>query len=151
MVGWGQRVKEGDAMSGYLGRDTVFWQMGQRESPALLETIRALENVDFQDDEGTSYLHIAALGHKLEAITLLLEKGADPNRPDKKGRLPILYALGRRNERNPAILRVFLEHGLDLERKKKDGLTIRETILSFGDERLNAVMDEFGGRRSSRG
>ena len=55
-------------MSGYLGRDAVFWQMGQRESPELLETIRALENVDFQDDEGTSYLHIAARGHKLEAL-----------------------------------------------------------------------------------
>lgn len=138
-------------MSGYLGRDEIFWLMGQKESPELLEMIRALENVDFQDDEGTSYLHIAALGHKLEAITLLLEKGADPNRPDKRGRFPILYALGRRNVRNPVILRVFLEHGLDLELPKRDGLTIRETILSFGDEKLNAVMDEFGGRRNSQG
>ena len=46
-------------MSGHLGRDAVFWQMGQKESPALLETIRALENVNFQDDEGTvSYTHL---------------------------------------------------------------------------------------------
>ena len=42
------------------------------------------------------------------------------------------------------MLYLFLEYGLDLDIKKEnDGLTIRETILSFELPQLNEVINEF--------
>lgn len=134
-------------MSYNLGRDEIFWRIGHEESPKLLKTISELQNVDFRDDEGTTYLHVAALNHKLEIIKLLFKKGANPNWQDNKGRFAIIYALGRRNEKNPEILKLFLEYGLDLDIKKNnDGLTIRETILSFEDQQLNEIINKFENR-----
>ena len=61
-------------MSYNLGRYEIFWRIGHEESPELLKTISELQNVDFRDDEGTTYLHVAALNHKFEIIKLLLKK-----------------------------------------------------------------------------
>lgn len=132
-----------------LGRDELFYRIGhEEESPELIETISRLEKVDFRDAEGVTYLHIAALHHKPEIIKLLFEKGADPNWQDYKGRFAVIWAVGRKNKKNPEILKLFLEYGLDLDIKKEmiDGLTIRETILSLEDPKLNEVIQEFENR-----
>lgn len=131
-------------MSYNFGRDEIYWKICHEESPELLKRISELQNVDFRDDEGTTCLHVAALNHKLEIIKILFKKGANPNWQDNKGRFAIIYALGRRNEKNPEILKLFLEYGLDLDIKKNnDGLTIRETILSFEDQQLNEIINRF--------
>ena len=135
-------------MNDRLGRDELFYRIGdEEESPELLETISRLEKVDFRDAEGVTYLHIAALNHKPKIIKLLLEKGADPNSKDYRGRFAVIWALGTKNGRNPEILRLFLEYGLHLDIKKEnDGLTIRETFLSFENPKLNEVIQEFENR-----
>ena len=127
------------------GRDEICWKISHdEESPELLKEIEELPSVDFRDYEGVTYLHFAALNHKLEIIKLLLKKGADPNSKDSRGRFAIIWALGMKNEKNPEILKLFLEYGLDLDIKKEnDGLTIRETILSFELPQLNEVINEF--------
>ncbi len=136
--------KQGGIIMSYnLGRDEIFWRIGNEETPELLNAISQLDKVDFRDDEGTTYLHIAALHHRLQIIKLLFEKGADPNWQDYRGRLPIIFALGRKNEHNPEILKLFLEYGLDLDLKRDDRLTIRETIASFGDSKLDEVIENF--------
>lgn len=127
----------------YLGRDEIFRRLGHEDSPELLRAISQLEKVDFRDDEGTTYLHIAALHHRTQVIKILFEKGADPNWRDNKGWLPILYALGRKNEDNPEILKQFLEYGLNLELETSGGQTVGETIASFGDPKLDEVIREF--------
>lgn len=63
------------------------------ESSKLLKEIEELPSVDFRDYEGVTYLHFAALNHKLEIIKLLLKKGADPNCKDNRGRFAIIWAL----------------------------------------------------------
>lgn len=128
-----------------IGRDEMCWKISHdEESQELLKEIEELPSVDFRDYEGVTYLHFAALNHKLEIIKLLLKKGADPNCKDYKGRFAIIWALGRKNEKNPEILKLFLEYGLNLDIKKEnDGLTIRETILSFELPQLNEVINEF--------
>lgn len=128
--------KEESIMNDHLdsmGRDDIFWRIGREESPELLASIKNLENVDFRDKRGLTYLHVAAINHKLQVIKLLLEKGANPNCVDKRGATPVLMALGVKNRNNQEILRLFLEHGLDLE-KKIHGMTIKETILSLSLE-----------------
>lgn len=129
-----------------LGRDDIFWQIGHEESPELLASIKNLENVEFKDKQGLTYLHVAAINHKLQVIKLLLEKGANPNCVDKRGAPPILMALGTKNNNNQEILRLFLEHGLDLE-KKINGMTIKETILSFEEPELAEIIKEYENKK----
>ena len=129
-----------------LGRDDIFWQIGHEERPELLASIKNLENVEFKDKQGLTYLHVAAINHKIQVIKLLLEKGANPNCVDKRGATPILMALGTKNNNNQEILRLFLEHGLDLE-KKINGMTIKETILSFEEPELAEIIKEYENKK----
>ena len=129
-------------MSYELGRNELFWEIGHGESPELLEKIQQLTDIEFKDDKGLTYLHIAVCNHRLQTIKLLLEKGADPNCEGKRGCCPVLMALGQKEETNPEILRAFLKHGLDLQ-KMVHGMTVKETILSFEDTELNDVLTEF--------
>lgn len=59
---------------------------------------------------------MACQAHSVEAISVLLDLGADPNITDHRGISPILSALGSINEKNDTILEMMLKHGLDLER-----------------------------------
>lgn len=70
------------------GRDEIFFRLGVEQSDDLLQRIKTVENPNFQDDNGTSYLHRACQSHYLEAIKLLLNMGADPNINDKKRGFP---------------------------------------------------------------
>lgn len=124
------------------GRNEIFWRIGHEETPELLELIENMENIEDRDYKGLTYLHIATINHKLEIIKLLLKKGANPNCEDNQGGSPILMALGRMNEKNAKILKVFLDYGLNLERVE-NGMTIKETILSFEDQELNDVLRKY--------
>ena len=55
-------------------------------------------------------------------------------------------ALGTKNNNNQEILRLFLEHGLDLE-KKINGMTIKETILSFEEPELAEIIKEYENKK----
>lgn len=125
-----------------LSRDEVFWRLGHEKSEELLETLKNLENVNFQDEMGISYLFVACSSHYLEAITILLEKGADPNLTDNKGHEPILAAIGRKSDNNAKILEIFLEYGLDLTRMKEN-IRLKELIQSFEEDELNNVIKKF--------
>ncbi len=125
-----------------LGRDELFWRIGNEDSQKLLEDIEKIDNIDFADDNGRTYLHVACSAHNLEVAKLLLKKGANPNVRDKNGRLPIMSAIGRINDKNPELLKVFLEYGLDLN-AIVNGMTLCDIIESFDEEALNAVITKF--------
>lgn len=127
-------------MSKNLGRDDIFYRLGHEKSDELLNVLKKLENVNFQDEEGTSYLHIACSSHYVDAISILLEKGADPNCNDKEGYSPILSAIGVLNDNNAAILDLMLKFGLNLD-KLEGEITLKETIESFEDDELNKVIE----------
>lgn len=129
-------------MNNNLGRDELFWRIGNEESMELLEDIKRLDSIDFSDDMGRTYLHVACSAHNIEVAKLLLQKGANPNCTDKNGKLPIMSAIGRINPKNPELLKVFLEYGLDLN-KNINGMTLKDTIESFEDDKLNDVIDKF--------
>lgn len=129
-------------MSYQLGRDEMFWRLAHENTAKLILDINKLENVEFKDEKGYSYLHVAAGSWNVEAVQALLQKGANPNCLDNRGHSPIFRAIGRIHENNAAILRLFLEHGLELDRIEGD-MTIRETIASFEDEELNEVIRSF--------
>lgn len=125
-----------------FNRDEIFFRLGVEKSEELLEMIRKVENPNFQDDKGISYLHRACQTHYIDAIKILLELGANPNITDKRGFSPILEAIGRINENNNAILEIMLKYGLDLNRIEGD-MSLKEQIEMFDDEGMNKVIEKF--------
>ncbi len=124
------------------GRDKIFWIISHEpETPKALDCIKKLDNVNIKDRQGLSYLHMAALNHKLKTIELLLDKGADPNCTDNMGRFAILFALGKKHPDNVSILKVFLDYGLDIS-LMGNGVSIRDRILSFGNADYNALIGD---------
>ena len=127
-----------------FGRDEVFFRLGVEKSEDLLQMLRNVENPNYQDDKGISYLHRACQAHNFEAIKILLELGADPNINDMRGASPILEAIGSINENNNEILEIMLKHGLDLEKMER-GMTLKEMIESFDDE-MNKIVIKYSNK-----
>lgn len=124
------------------GRDEIFFRLGVEQSDDLLQKIKTVENPNFQDDNGISYLHRACQSHYLEAIELLLNLGSDPNMNDKRGFSPILSAIGRIHENNNTILEMMLQHGLNLD-KMEGNMTLKAKIESFGDDEMNKIVKKY--------
>ena len=80
--------------------------------------------------------------HSVEAISILLDLGADANISDKRGFSPILSALGSINENNNIIFEMMLQHGLDLDKIEGES-TLKEQIKSFDDEGLNKIIQKY--------
>lgn len=129
-----------------LGRDEMFWRIGNEESEELLRDLRKVENVNFQDEMGISYLQVACLTHNTEAVRILLERGANPNVTDTKGGAPVLRAIGSINDQAVPILELLLQYGLDLNAVHPDGLTVREMIKAFDDEEYNRLIEKYDKR-----
>ena len=124
------------------GRDEIFFRLGVEQSDDLLQKIKTVENPNFQDDNGISYLHRACQSHYLEAIELLLNLGAAPNMNDKRGFSPILSAIGRIHENNNTILEMMLQHGLNLD-KMEGNMTLKAKVESFGDDEMNKIVKKY--------
>lgn len=128
-----------------LNRDEIFFRLLFEKSEDLLQKIRNAENPNFQDDEGTSYLHMACQSHYYEAVKLLLELGANPNINNNRGISPILKAIGQKNSNNIAILELMLQYGLDLDKMEGD-TTLKTRIERFKDDEMNKIVKKYGGR-----
>ena len=134
-------------MKDRLNRDEMFYRIADINIPMkerkedVLEAMRHIKNPDFQDLNGTSYLHMACQTHCVEAIEILLVLGANPNINDNRGFSPITSALGSINNNNGAILKLMLQYGLDLK-KMEDNQTLKEWIEMFDDEELNEIIRE---------
>ena len=136
-------------MKDRFNRDEMFYRIahiniGLEKKEDVLRDLRKVSNPDFQDSQGTSYLHMACQAHSVEAVNILLELGADANITDNRGHSPILSALGSVNENNDIILEMMLQHGLDLERTEGDEILLKQ-ILSFDDEGYNKIIKKYYG------
>ncbi len=136
-------------MKDRFNRDEMFYRIahiniGLEEKEDVLRDLRNVSDPDFQDSQGTSYLHVACQVHSVEAISILLELGADANITDKRGFSPVLSALGSINENNNIILEMMLQHGLDLERTEGNEILLKQ-ILSFDDEGYNKIIEKYYG------
>jgi len=131
-----------------MGRDEMFYRICHindvviEDKDSVLSAIKNITNPDFQDNRGESYLHMACQAHSIEAISLLLKKGANPNITDRFGYPPIFSALGRISDNNPLILEVMLHYGLDLNRVI-DGLSVKKHIEMFGNDKLNEIINNW--------
>ena len=134
-------------MTDRFNRDEMFYRLahlnvGIEKKEEVLKDLKKVSNPNFQDSQGTSYLHMACQVHSVEAISILLDLGADANISDKRGFSPILSALGSINENNNIIFEMMLQHGLDLDKIEGES-TLKEEIKSFDDEGLNKIIQKY--------
>ena len=128
-----------------LGRDKMFYRICFIDRPFretkedILRDMKKITNPNFQDNEGTSYLHMACQVHSLEAIRILLELGADPNLDDNYMSCPVSRALGRKNNNNKDLLKLLLEYGLDLN-KTEGSQTLKEWIKMLSGDEFNELI-----------
>ena len=117
------------------GRDIFTHIISNEAEETALKALYAIDDVNREDRYGYSYLTFAGVGHKVKVIEELLRMGADPNHKSN----PLLKALGRKSKDNPAILKLFIQYGVDLT-ADVNGSTIEDTIRSFGVEALNPLI-----------
>lgn len=112
------------------GRNELVWKISHdEESNELIAEIKKYGDVNYVDKKGIDYLGYATMHHKVKIIEVLLKKGANPNGSDENPGT-ILYALGKKNNNNPRILKIFLKYGMNLD-IIVNGMTLRETIYAF--------------------
>lgn len=125
------------------GRNELMYRIThEKESDDLIAEIEKCEDVNYSDKYRYTYLHFAAQSHQVGVIKALLERGANPNALDNRGAVPILAAIGRKNDSNAEILKLFLQHGMDLN-ILIHGKTLKAAIEEFEDDKYNAIIAEY--------
>lgn len=103
--------------------------------------LRETSDVDEIDFKGWTGLHWALVRENQEVVALLLESGADPNRPTETGRLPLIIAM--RSGQGEA-MELLLEAGADPERADTDGKTPLMVGLDGKHPELLAILKGWG-------
>jgi uncharacterized protein len=119
-------------------------------------------DLDATDPEGTSALEIAIINGHYALATMLLDKGADPNLPDRTGMSPLYaavdmhtmaYTFGRADLTRPVVegsigmIKTLLAHGADPNAKLKSRIVKR--VYNAGDPKLGEGATAF--MRAARG
>ena len=95
-------------------------------------------NINTQDENGFSALHLAVQEKNIEMTSYLLRMGADVNIRDKFGNTPIV----RTDLSTPFdLLRILLENGADVDMKNNYGVSCRDKYTAYPD-RLE-LFDEY--------
>lgn len=122
-----------NAMVDELGRDEFFYSIIDRNFELAHDLIRTVENLNYQDKNGYSYLHAAVQSGLQEIVTLLIEKGADINAQDKFGRTPLMVAIIY-NRDNYDMISYLVNSGANPDIKTHAGVSSRELAKKNGIE-----------------
>ena len=78
---------------------------------AMQLLLEAGADIDAAGDPGATVLHRAAARRDADAVAFLLLEGADPTRPDRRGRTPLDALLAGRGRPEPALVRLLTGFG----------------------------------------
>ncbi|XP_053594089.1 uncharacterized protein LOC103577382 [Microplitis demolitor] len=105
-------------------RQTLLHSAASIKSRSIIKLLlkrKYFENVDFQDIDGKTPLHLAVQNLRLKTVKLLLKHNANANVVDKKMWTPLLCAIHIPYQL--AMVETLLEHKADANCINKDGLT----------------------------
>ena len=80
--------------------------------------------INMQDDEGMTPLAGAVVQEQVDVVRFLLDKGADPNIPNKHGLTPLEHACGREKTNGLALAKLLLARGASVNATNVTGFTI---------------------------
>ncbi len=99
--------------------------------------------LDAKATDGSTALHHALQWGQTECITLLLERGIDPNVRDNRGRTPIFWAIG--SQASKANIQQMLAKGADINTRSNEGKTPLGEAMARGTKQSVAMFKELGG------
>ena len=121
-------------------------QLGQMPASLLSNPERVKEFLDKGGVTGPGLiLGAAATGGHLEAMRLLLERGADLNQKDTGGRTVLMMAAGAFPP-NAAVVRFVLELGGDLQARDDAGRTALDWALTLGETEISGLLRKAGAK-----
>jgi len=131
------RDRERLGVFAWLSREVGAAYLPVGDTGQLSAYLEAGGNPDARVDRwGRTLLHDAVACKSVEALALLLEKGARPDPKDGKGQTPLHYLLlspwgGYRapDETTEVLLALLLAHGASLEERDGEGKTLRDHAL----------------------
>jgi ankyrin repeat protein len=112
------------------------------ELARLLDEGGSIDTINERDHRGYAPLMLAAYAGNLEALELLLARGADPNTADLFGNTVLMGAAFKGHV--PIVLRL-LAAGADPHTTNHGGLDARGFALTFGRADVFAVLDQRAG------
>jgi ankyrin repeat protein len=121
-------------------------QLGRMPASLLAYPERMREFLDKGGVTGPfSTLGAAAAGGHIEAMRLLLERGADPNQKDTGGRTVLMLAAGAFPP-NAASVRFVLELGGDIQARDDAGRTALDWALTLGETEISGLLRKAGAK-----
>ena len=114
-----------------LGRDDLFYCIADSNEQRALELIEQIKDIDYQDKNGYSYLHIAVQSGLLIVVEKLLAKGAKVDIIDKFGKTPLMVAVSGYNG-DRTLIDLLIRSGADINRKNKTGISAQKVAEMKG-------------------
>ena len=96
-------------------------------------------DLDYQDKEGNTYLHLAVLSQQEEIIKSLIEKGININKQNKEGNTALHFAYMINDN---SIINILLDNGIDkniLNKENKSAEKIKNRKLNFNNNINNKI------------
>lgn len=116
------------------------WAAAYNDDPAAIQLLcDAGANVD-PPEAGDTPLMFAVKWGRFAAAKALLERGANANFKDAKGKTALHYMLKKRSE--PEHFRMFMEHGARLDLADSDGATVRDLLARIRDPRFREIVKD---------
>lgn len=114
-----------------LGRDDLFYCIADSNEQRALELIEQIKDIDYQDKNGYSYLHIAVQSGLLIVVEKLLVKGAKVDIIDKFGKTPLMVAVSGYNG-DRTLIDLLIRSGADINRKNETGISAQKVAEMKG-------------------
>ena len=110
------------------------------------------EAINTQDDEGMTPLACAIVQEQTDVVRFLLDKGADPNIPNKNGLSPLDHACGRNKDVAMALVKPLLAKGAKINpTKHDDDSTPLSWAVSSDNTELVELLLSLGANSKARG
>ncbi|XP_057335764.1 ankyrin-1-like isoform X2 [Microplitis mediator] len=108
----------------------------------LLLKRKYFENVDIEDIDGKTPLHLAVQSSRLKTVKLLLKHKANVNAVDKKLSTPLLCAI--HNPYQSPMIELLLEHKADPNCVNKEGLTPSFIAATYTNDDYIQILLKYG-------
>jgi len=108
-----------------LGRDDLFYYILDGKYDDAIIKINNIDDVNYKDKNGYSYLHIAVQCGAENIVKALIEKGIEVDSTDKYGKTPLMIAMIDYSD-DRKIIDMLLENGANPCHKAKSGMSVRE-------------------------
>lgn len=109
--------------------------------PVLQRILTTVRDVNRQDDDGNSPLHIAAESNEVESVERLLQMGAKVNLQNGEGNTPLMVAC---SEGHQDVVEVLLRAGSETSLRNKDGATALHIAVSENEPELVGTLVQHG-------